>query len=158
MRAHLHRSKPIQIQYRNYKKFDHKKFLSELNKTQLITSDNDPNVMYKELVENFSRILDKYAPLKNKTIRGNNAAFMNKELRNALMKRSRLRNKFNKHKTDENWYNFKIQRNLCNKLNKKAKIKHFRALTNNPNAASKDFWNTIKPLITDKGHHSVEHV
>ena len=36
-------------------------------------------------------VLNKYAPIKEKIIRGNNAPFMNKALSKAFMERSRLK-------------------------------------------------------------------
>ena len=41
---------------------------------------------------------------------------MTKELQKAIMKRSRLRNKFLKDGTENNQKNFKLQRNFCKKL------------------------------------------
>ena len=41
-----------------------------------------------------------YAPLKKKYIRGNNSPFMNRILSEKIMKRSRLRNKFLKSKSE----------------------------------------------------------
>jgi hypothetical protein len=49
---------------------------------------------------------------------------MNKELQKAIMKRSRLENKFNRLKSNENWEEFRKQRNLCTKIKRKAKISH----------------------------------
>ena len=108
--------------------------------------------MYLELVQNVCTILDKHAPLKTKYIRGNNAAFMNKELGKAIMKRSKLKNNFNKNKCNENWRLYKKQRNLCNKIKRKVKQSYFHELSKNPN--QKDFWKTMKPFITDKGSYT----
>ena len=47
-----------------------------------------------------------------KLIRNNNQPFMTKTLRKAIMKRSKLRNKFNKERNIENWSEYKRQRNL----------------------------------------------
>ena len=57
-------------------------------------------------------ILNLYAPMKTKVVRGNNAPFMSKNLRKAIMVRSRLKNKFNKNPSDENRSLFKKQRNF----------------------------------------------
>ena len=61
-------------------------------------------------------ILNEQAPLKKKYLRANDGPFMNKELRKANMKRTRLQNVFNKTRTNENWDAFKRQRNLCLKI------------------------------------------
>ena len=105
--------------------------------------------MYNELTMNFIKI-DKHTPIKHKIVRGNNADFMNKELKKAVMKRSRLINKFNRSKNNENWEEFRKQRNLCTKIKCKAKIAHFKNLCKSPSA--KEFWKTVKPFFTDKGH------
>ena len=47
-------------------------------------------------------ILNWYAPMKKKIIRGNNAPFMNKNLSKEFMHRSKLRNNYYKNPTDEN--------------------------------------------------------
>ena len=47
-------------------------------------------------------IPDKQAPLKKKYLRANDGPFMTKELRKANMKRTRLKNNFNKTRTNEN--------------------------------------------------------
>ena len=56
------------------------------------------------------------APLKQKLIRNNNQPFMTKILWKAIMKRSKLRNKFNDERNIENWFEYKPQCNLCSDL------------------------------------------
>ena len=53
---------------------------------------------------------------------------MTKELHNAIMKRSRYRNKFLKDKSQTSRENYKIQRNLCKKLLRKTKKSYFESL------------------------------
>ena len=48
----------------------------------------------------FLKILDKHAPIK-KYLRGNHANFMTKEVRKAIMIRSKLRNKFLNDKNEQ---------------------------------------------------------
>ena len=54
-------------------------------------------------------------------VRANVAPFMTKELHKAIMKRSRLRNKFLKDRTENKQKNFKHQINFCKKLLKTTK-------------------------------------
>ena len=56
--------------------------------------------------------------VKIKMIKFNNIVFVTKELRKEIMKRSKLRNKFNGNRNHENWCNFKFQRNYCVNLRK----------------------------------------
>ena len=44
----------------------------------------------------FIGIFNKHVPLKFKVVRANNNPFMTKDLRKAIMKRSKLKNEFNK--------------------------------------------------------------
>ena len=53
---------------------------------------------------------------------------MTKDLHKAIMKRSRLRNKFLRDRTDISREEYKKQRNLCVSLLKKAKKDHFANL------------------------------
>ena len=66
------------------------------------------------------------------------------------MKRSKLRNKFNKERNIENWSEYKCQRNLCSNLLKQSKKRHFNSLNVNDVTENKKFWKTIKPFFTEK--------
>ena len=64
--------------------------------------------------------------MKRKYIRANEAPFMAKELHEAIMKRSRLRNKFLQNKNGININNYKVQINYCKKLLKTTKKQYLR--------------------------------
>ena len=66
-----------------------------------------------------------YAPLKKKYIRGNNSPFMNRTLSEEIMKRSRLRNKFLKSKSEADKKNYVKQRNYCVSLLRRAKMEYY---------------------------------
>ena len=51
---------------------------------------------------------------------------MTKELRKAIMKRSQLKNRYNKNHNYENWYLYKKQRNFCVNLLRKTKRNYFK--------------------------------
>ena len=50
---------------------------------------------------------------------------MTKTLRKAIMKRSKLKSKFNKERNVKNWFNYKQQRNYCSSLLTESKTRHF---------------------------------
>ena len=58
-------------------------------------------------------VINKHAPLKRKYIRANHAECMDNELSKAIMKRSKLRNNYLKHRSEENRLAYKKQRNFC---------------------------------------------
>ena len=53
---------------------------------------------------------------------------MTKELRKEIMKRSKLKNKYNKKRNHENWSLYKKQRNYCLSLLRKTKEAYFKKL------------------------------
>ena len=75
---------------------------------------------------------------------------MSKTLRKAIMKRSKLRNTFNKQRSSENWKNYKRQGNICSDILKSTKRTFSEALNINEITDNRKFWKTIKPFFTDK--------
>ena len=75
---------------------------------------------------------------------------MTKELRKANMKRTRLKNCFNKTRTNENWAAFKRQRNLCVKILRQNKRSYYAQLDPKVVSDNKRFWKTVKPLFSNK--------
>ena len=69
----------------------------------------------------FLYLLGKHAPVKKRYIRANQKNFMDKELNQAIMVRSKLRNKFLKLKTEENRLAYAKQRHyVLSYYNKKS--------------------------------------
>ena len=158
--ATLFRSKfthlpPKKVKYRDYKKFDNYSFLHELEeellKGEMYKSNKD---MYTVFTNVFSSVVNKHAPLKSRTIRGNQGPFMNRELSKAIMKRSRMKNRYLKWPSWENFLNYTASKRLCNNLTKATKVDYFKKVTNNRGksfVSNKSFWNTVKPFLTNKG-------
>ena len=80
-------------------------FECDLNKIKMQRLEH-----FHTLFHTLHTVLNTHAPIKTKMIRFNNNVFMTRELRKEIMKRSKLRNKFNRNRNHENWCNFKIQR------------------------------------------------
>ena len=59
------------------------------------------NMEYDIFLITSLKILDKYAPVKKKCLRANHPTVMTKEVRKAIMIRSKLRNKFLKNKNEQ---------------------------------------------------------
>ena len=135
---------PKIFKYRNYKNNDNNKLRSEILKYNFNYTDLR---IFKETVFN---IFNKYAPIKIKYVRANEAPFMTKELHKAIMKRSRLRNKFLKDRTENNQKNFKHQRNFCKKLLRTTKKSYYSNLDIKKVTDNKTFWKTIIPLFTKR--------
>ena len=82
-------------------------------------------VKYDDLTIIFQSTLDNHVPLKQKQVRGNQAPFMTKELRKAIMARSRIKNKNNKWSSTKNFLAIKQIKNKCTNLTKTAKKQYF---------------------------------
>ena len=71
---------------------------------------------------------------------------MTKILRKAIMKRPKLKNKFNKERNDKNWFNYKQQRNYCSNLLTESKTRYFDNLNVRDVTENNRFWKAIKPF------------
>ena len=60
------------------------------------------DISFADFHSEFLHLLGKHAPVKKRYIRANQKNFTDKELNEAIMVRSKLRNKFLKLKTEEN--------------------------------------------------------
>ena len=74
---------------------------------------------------------------------------MNKQLRKAIMTRTRLFNNYKKDNSTGNLFAYKMQRNLCVKLLKKCKV-FYNNLNLKRITDYKKFWQTIKLNFADK--------
>ena len=79
---------------------------------------------------------------------------MTKSLGKAIMLRSRLKNNFNEQRSDENWDNYKKQRNFCVKLFRQTKEKYFSDINVKSISGNKKFWKTIKPFFSNRGQNT----
>ena len=96
------------------------------------------------------RILNKHVPMKLKYLRANQGEFITKGLHKAIMKCSRLQNRFLRYRTEMSRKEYKKQQNLCVNLLKKAKEDHFANLDVNSVLDNRRFWQNVKPLFSNK--------
>ena len=75
---------------------------------------------------------------------------MTKDLHNAIMKRSKLRNTFLKSRNLSDSENYTSQRNLCKKLLKDTKRSYFNNLDIRKVTDNRTFWKTVVPLFSNK--------
>ena len=114
------------VNYRDYQNFQSNEFRSEIDNE--MSKHDLCNMEYQYFLKIFIDILNKDAPIKQKYFRANQGRFMTKDLHKAIMKRSRLRNKFLRDRTDISREEYKKQRNLCVNVLKKAQKDHFANL------------------------------
>ena len=78
--------KPLEVNYRNFKHLDEFSFNEDLK----LAFDNTDVQTCEEFEGIFMRLLDHHAPLKKKVLKANNAPYITKKLRIAIMERSQL--------------------------------------------------------------------
>ena len=85
-----------------------------------------------------------------KYIRGNHLSFMIKELSKAIMHRSKLRNNFLRHRSNENRKKYSKPRNYCVSLLRRMKMHYHRNLNEKNITDNKNFWKTVTLFLSDK--------
>ena len=80
--------------------------------------------------------------------------FMTKNLSKEIITRSRLRNKYLKHETEENRLLHTQQRNKCVSLLRKTKMNYYGNLNQKDITDNKNFWKTVKLFLSDKSINS----
>ena len=78
---------------------------------------------------------------------------MSKELRKAIMKRSQLKNRYNKNRNYESWYLYNKQRNFCASLPRKTKRYCFKNVKIQDITDNKKIIKTIRPSLSNKGYN-----
>ena len=146
MRTTFPKREPQIIKYRDFSKYNKVTFGNDLRKNL----ENQPSD-YDTFEKLFLETLEIHAPKKTKVLRANHKPYVSKEMRKAIMIRSRLQNKLFTYGTKECETAFKHQRNYCNRLCKREKKKFYNNLNLNEITDNKKFWKTMKPFFGDKG-------
>ena len=137
---------PKVVSYRSYRKFSEEAFKEEL-KTNLGNYTHSGS--FRSFNKTLEATLDKFAPYKKRILRGNNKPHVSKVLRKAIMKRSRLKNIYNRTRKAEDFQRYTKQRNYVTNLNKREKRQFFKNLGNDTDS-SKKFWKLVNPFFSNK--------
>ena len=151
MKVFYKKQKPKIIQCWSYKNVDNQVFQGELN-SELLKIDIN-NAELSEFTEIFLSILHKHAPRKQNFIRANNSNLVTKSLRKAIIKRSKIRNKYLRERTNGAKCLYNKQRNLFVSILLKDKREYFGNLNNKIVTDNRKFWKTISPLFSEKTFH-----
>ena len=149
LKTFFKKQEPKIIKYRDFKKFSNQVFRDELY--QKLYCNNVLKTISFETFQKISiDILDRLAPIKEKHIRSNHSDFVTKNMRKAIMTRSRLLNKLQTEKTKENKDAYNKQRNYCVSLSRKTKKDFYNSLDVKKVTDNKQFWKTVKPFFSNK--------
>lgn len=84
---------------------------ADSDSTEFSFKADNQNQNYKFIKRKFFNVGNRYEPLEKKTLRGNQAPFMTKELRKEIYTKSKLKIKYKRSPTEEN-------KAICKKRNK----------------------------------------
>ena len=132
---------PQVITYHNYKNFDNDKFQADIKTCGFDTNDINS---FKDTILS---VFNKYAHIKKKYIRANDAHFMTKTY---IKKLSRLRNKYLESKSLKDRKSYNMQRNFCKKLLRTTKKEYFNNLDTKKVTDNRTFWRTVVPIFSNK--------
>ena len=152
LKAQFPKMKPKKIAYRDYKKFSNDSFRNEL--LNELSRFDIRNLSFEDFSKTNMKLIDRYAPIKQRYIRSNQQPFMNKCIAKAIMNRTRIRNRFWRNPTEENRKAYNRQRNYCVNLIRREKRKYFENLNERDVTDNKIFWKTIKSHFSDKTGNS----
>ena len=99
--------------------------------------------------------MNSFAPIKKKYPQGNQLSFITKIHSQKIMTRSRLINKYLKHKTEENRLLYTQRRNKCVSPLRKTKMNYYGNLNEKDIRDNKKFWKTVKPFLSDKSIYQI---
>ena len=104
LKTTFHKEQPKTLIYREYKTFPLETFSSR----SFLKLESQENNDYQTFEKNFVETLNNQVPKKSKIFRGNQKPHINKILRNAIMKRSQLKNKANKTKSVDDLIKYRL--------------------------------------------------
>ena len=130
------------------KKFDNSIFREALNRKLLkYNSNNKDYDTFQEIIVSLLNV----CTFKEKTyIRANHASFVTKEVRQAIMQRTRLRNIYLKQHTDTTKVTYNQQRNKCVGILKKSKRSYYESLDVKLVNNNKKCWKKISSFFSSK--------
>ena len=141
MNMHFQKLQPRVINCRGYKHFQNENFREDLlfGLSKLNIRNNDDG--FTGFIETCMETVNQHAPCKQKHVRANHLSFINKTLSKEIMTRTRLRNRFLKNRTEENY---------CVSLLRKVKNEYYSNLNEKDVTDNKMFWKIVKPFFSDK--------
>ena len=148
LKVYFKKKEPSGIQYRDCKNLSNDKFrndlLNELIRSKIETSELDI------FVSTVLKVLSKNVALKKPYVRANEAGFMNKVLKKAIIKRSQLKNVFLKKRTLKSQVAYNKQRNYCTSLLRKEKRNYFENINTSKISDNNMSYKTVKPMFSNK--------
>ena len=142
------------IYHGNYKNFNEQLFLKDLENSNLSGSSANPHENSTNFLQTFFKVVWKNALLKQRFSEEIMPFLSTENSGKKIYKRSRLRNKFWKDRSQENELLFETKGNKCVSLRRKCIKSYVQDVTKKGLVTNKSFWNFVKSFLTNKTCHS----
>ena len=143
--------RPRTVHYRSYKNFDQNKFKKDVSLIPFHVSEvfDDVNDRFWLITKMYTDVLDAHAPTKKRIIRTEQIPYMHSALRQNMYIRNMYKNRYFKWRDKASFEKYRVQRNKTSNMRKEA-IKSYFLSKCKIMERPKDFWNCIKPFLSQK--------
>ncbi len=144
----MKKAPPRTIEYRSYKSFNAKHFLSDLNNVPWHIVENENNIDSAVLMWNklFCDIADSHAPIKRRCVKGTQVPWMNSKISEAMQDCDYHYHKAVTSNKTYHWNTHKKLRNFVNKAVKSAKSKYYCELIEQSKGDSSRIWKAVNEV------------
>lgn len=151
LKQKIARPPPKVIEYRSMKGFDKDCYITDLGKIPWDSAYIYDYIddIYEHWHRLFITVVDQHLPFKKKYIRGDQLPWITPKISSAISRRNILFSKFKRNATDDNWNQYKKQRNLVTTLKRNSMKSYFiqaSAECTHPG----EFWKKFKPFYLPK--------
>ena len=144
-KTRLTKSKPTEIVYTNYGKFNESNSDQYLY-NQLSSEQPKGSAFFEKM---FLSISEEHSSLKKKLLCANHALYVTKALGKAFMRRSNLEKLYFKKRTSFYLKKYNEQKNYCSKLYKKERKAYFDKINPQKVSGNKSFWKNTQSLFSE---------
>ena len=140
------------VNSRNIKNLNFVEFCDELRNESWedVLSVQDTNIAYDVMVSRYTKILDKFAPMRRKRVRQKSAPWMNTDIKSLMQERDKSKKKALKSKDPSDWNNYKHLKNQVTSLIRKSKRKYINDNIIRNRGNSSELWKLLHTLLPKK--------
>ena len=151
-KLHCVKFKPRKIYCRDYTKFNISEFKEDLHNASWdpVSMQLDFNSAWINFKSLISSIIDKHAPMKQKTVRGNECKWMNPEIRQKMRERDYYLKRARRSNSENDWSSYRRLRNSVTNMIRISKSKYNKHLLYEQADDPKQFWRHIKACFPVK--------
>lgn len=156
------RERPFKRTIYNYKKIDHEKFRRLLTQSDLesILSEQDVNSSALNFTNTLFDIANKCMPSKRITIRQNDAAWINDEIKLLINNKNIIHKQAKQKNTAAEWAKFRQARNHLTSKIRERKLQYTKELDaqicDSHNFGTKEWWRLVNTFMSKKGINTNE--